>query len=104
MYRASRVVEIRRLNPSLSRITKYLNLVVLLAGFQKIRIEDLHQDSEIFGKAVHAAQSVIQITLEHLYPTSFLRYAMDSTFLYVAFAAAFLINVSFTSEFHEAQH
>lgn len=75
------------------RITKYLTLVVLLAGFQKIAVEDLHQDSEIFGKAVDAAKSVIKITLERLYPTSFLRHSMDSTFLYVSFAAAFLINV-----------
>jgi len=32
--------------------------------------------------------------VENLYPTGNLRFAMEATFLYVSFAAAFLINVS----------
>ncbi|PPQ88004.1 hypothetical protein CVT25_001083 [Psilocybe cyanescens] len=74
-------------------ITAYLKLVVLLVGFQKTRKEDLHQDSEILVKSIDAARSVIRITLERMYPTGFLRYAMDASFLYVSFAAAFLINL-----------
>lgn len=71
-----------------------MKLVVLLVGFQKASIEDLGQDSEILVKSIDAARAVIRIMLERMYPTGFLRYAMDATFLYVSFAGAFLINVS----------
>lgn len=40
---------------------------------------------------------VIQIMVERLYPTGNLRYALDANFLYVAFAAAFLVNVGHVS-------
>ena len=71
----------------------YLRLVVLLAGFQKMRLEDLSRGSEILIKSVDAARTVIQIANERLYPSGYLRYAMESNFLYMSFAAAFLINV-----------
>ncbi|KAF9480102.1 hypothetical protein BDN70DRAFT_905913 [Pholiota conissans] len=74
-------------------IVAYLRLVVLLVGFQQTSSEDLTRNSEIFLKSVDAARSVIQITIERLYPTGYLRYAMDANFLYVSFAAAFLINL-----------
>ncbi|KAF9030776.1 fungal-specific transcription factor domain-containing protein [Panaeolus papilionaceus] len=74
-------------------ISAYLRLVVLLAGFQRTRAEDLRHDSEILVKCIDAARSVIQITLQRLYPTGFLRYAMEANFLYLAFATAFLINL-----------
>ncbi|KDR81549.1 hypothetical protein GALMADRAFT_134980 [Galerina marginata CBS 339.88] len=74
-------------------INAYLRLVVLLVGFQKTTTEELRPDSEVLVKSVDAARSVIKITLEHLYPTGYLRYAIEATFLYVSFAAAFLINL-----------
>jgi len=58
-----------------------------------MKAQDLRPDSEIFVKCIDAARSVLQITLENLYPTGYMRYAMEANFLYVAFAAAFLINV-----------
>ncbi|KJA20235.1 hypothetical protein HYPSUDRAFT_68639 [Hypholoma sublateritium FD-334 SS-4] len=74
-------------------IVAYLRLVVLLAGFQKMKLEDLSRGSEILIKSVDAARSVIQIASERLYPSGYLRYAMESNFLYMSFAAAFLINL-----------
>ncbi|KAF8959024.1 hypothetical protein BDZ97DRAFT_1906286 [Flammula alnicola] len=53
-------------------IVAYLRLVVLLEGFQKSKPEDLLQDSEILVKSIDAARSVIQITIERLYPTGYL--------------------------------
>jgi len=76
-------------------ITAYLRLVVLLGAFQHIPPEDFLHDrnSDIFFKSIEVARSVIDIAVERLYPTGFLRYAMDANFLYVSFAAAFLINL-----------
>ncbi|KIM49188.1 hypothetical protein M413DRAFT_99392 [Hebeloma cylindrosporum] len=73
--------------------TSYLRLVVLLQGFQRTKVESLRRDSEILLKSIDLARSVIQITIERLYPSGFLRYAMDENFLYVSFAAAFLIHL-----------
>ncbi len=44
-------------------------------------------------RSIDAARSVIQITVERLYPTGHLRYAMEANFVYVSFAAAYLVNV-----------
>ncbi|PPQ75279.1 hypothetical protein CVT26_015270 [Gymnopilus dilepis] len=73
--------------------TIYLRLVVLTAGFQKTKADDLKPDSEILLKSIDAARSLIQLTLERLYPTGYLRYAMQTNFVYITFAAAFLINL-----------
>ncbi|KAG6818170.1 hypothetical protein H0H87_000075 [Tephrocybe sp. NHM501043] len=43
--------------------------------------------------STRAAREVIQIMVERLYPTGNLRFAMGANFLYVSFAAAFLINL-----------
>ncbi|KAF9532237.1 hypothetical protein CPB83DRAFT_807430 [Crepidotus variabilis] len=74
-------------------ISAYLRLVVLLAAFQRSDAENLRRDSEIFLKSLNAARSVIQIATERLYPTGYLRYAMEANFLYMSFAAAFLLNL-----------
>ncbi|KAF4614734.1 hypothetical protein D9613_003000 [Agrocybe pediades] len=74
-------------------IAAYLRLCVLTVGFQKMKAEDLRPDSEILVKCIDAARSVLQIAIERLYPTGYMRYAMEANFLYVAFAAAFLINL-----------
>lgn len=76
------------------RITAYLRLVVLAAAFQHGLKRGLSRRSEVFVKAFEAAKMVISIMVERLYPTSHLRYAMEANFLYVAYAAAFLTNVS----------
>lgn len=77
------------------RITAYLRLVVLAVGFQHAaKLGPLFRESEIVQKSVGAAREVIHIMVERLYPTGNLRFALEANFLYVSFAAAFLINVS----------
>jgi hypothetical protein len=80
-------------NHEFHRITAYLKLVVLSCGFQAAFRKGLSRDSKIFQLSLDAARSVIQIMVERLAPTGYLRYAMDANFLYVSYAAAFLINV-----------
>ncbi|KAF8078012.1 fungal-specific transcription factor domain-containing protein [Lyophyllum atratum] len=74
-------------------ITSYLRLVVLAVGFQHAVKLGFSRDSELVSKSVQAAREVIQIMAERLYPTGNLRFAMEANFLYVSFAAAFLINL-----------
>jgi hypothetical protein len=78
------------------RIASYLRLVVLAVGFQHTANTQvgLRRDSAVVLKSVHAAREVIQIMVERLYPTGNLSFALQANFLYVSFAAAFLINVS----------
>ncbi|EKM82737.1 hypothetical protein AGABI1DRAFT_53161, partial [Agaricus bisporus var. burnettii JB137-S8] len=74
-------------------ITAYLRLVVLAAAFQHGLKRGLSRQSDVFIKAFDAAKMVISIMVERLYPTGYLRYAMEANFLYVAYAAAFLTNL-----------
>lgn len=74
-------------------ITAYLKLVVLSVGFQHSAKRGLSRGCEVVMKSIAAARNVIDIIIEHLAPTGYLRYAMDANFLYVSFAAAFLINL-----------
>lgn len=70
--------------------------MVLAAGFQHAaRTLTLSRDSEILKRSVNAAKCVIEVTVKRLYPTGNLRYAMEANFVYVSFAAAYLVNVSF---------
>lgn len=77
----------------LRRITAYLRLVVLAVGFQEATKHQLQKDSPILKLSLEAGLSVIQITVERLFPTGHLRHAMDANFLYVSFAAAYLLNL-----------
>ncbi|KAJ7740684.1 fungal-specific transcription factor domain-containing protein [Mycena maculata] len=74
-------------------ITAYLRLVILADGFQHSVKKGLSRGSDILRLSIDAARTVIQIALEKLYPTGNLRFAMDANFLYVSFAAAFLVNL-----------
>ncbi|TFK76511.1 hypothetical protein BDN72DRAFT_831085 [Pluteus cervinus] len=77
-------------------ITAYLRLVVLSLSFQHLALDGFHSHSmalTVLNTSMDAANTVIQIMLERLYPTGYLRYAMAANFLYVSFAAAFLINL-----------
>ncbi|KAJ7470689.1 fungal-specific transcription factor domain-containing protein, partial [Mycena latifolia] len=74
-------------------IAAYLRLVILADGFQYAVKKGLSSDSDILRLSVDAAQTVIQIALDRLYPSGHLRYAMDANFLYVSFASAFLVNL-----------
>ena len=70
-----------------------MKLVVLSVGFQHSAKRGLSRGCEVVLKSIEAARTVIEIIIEQLAPTGYLRYAMDANFLYVSFAAAFLINV-----------
>ncbi|KAL0572941.1 hypothetical protein V5O48_009031 [Marasmius crinis-equi] len=74
-------------------ITAYLRLVVLAVGFQHAFKSGISRQSEVLRRSVDAARTVIQIMIERLYPTGDLRYAMEAHFLYVAYAAAYLVNL-----------
>ncbi|KAJ3786797.1 fungal-specific transcription factor domain-containing protein [Lentinula aff. detonsa] len=74
-------------------ITAYLRLVVLATGFQDAFKLGLSRDSDILRRSIDAARTVIQIMVERLYQTGYLKYAMDANFLYVSFSAAYLLNL-----------
>ncbi|KAF8212315.1 hypothetical protein K438DRAFT_1566839 [Mycena galopus ATCC 62051] len=73
-------------------ITAYLRLVVLADSFQRATKHGLSRDSDILRLSIDAARTVIQIALDRLYPTGNLKFAMESNWLYISFAAAFLVN------------
>lgn len=81
------------------RITAYLRLVVLAFAFQHSVKIGLSRDSPVLTMSIDAAQTVIKIMIERLYPTGNLRFAMEANFVCVSFAAAFLINVNHSSPF-----
>lgn len=83
----------------LYRITSYLKLVILAAGFQYAFKSGISRDSGILKRSIDAARTVIQIMVERLYPTGHLRYAMEAHFLYAAFSAAYLLNASIVVRF-----
>jgi hypothetical protein len=70
--------------------------VFLAAGFQHAARERTLAGSVLVPRAVEVAREVIHVMIDRLYPTGKLRYALEANFVYVSFAAAFLINVSST--------
>jgi transcriptional regulatory protein LEU3 len=76
-----------------NRITSYLRLVVLATPFERLPPSELTRNSSLVTQAIQSAREVIRIMVENLRPTGFLRFAMEANFVYVSFAAAFLINV-----------
>lgn len=74
-------------------ITAYLQLVVLSRGFQHAIKRGMNRDTYTFFRSVEAAHYVINIVTTQLFPTGHLKFALEANFLYVSFAAAFLINL-----------
>ncbi|THU99310.1 hypothetical protein K435DRAFT_751881 [Dendrothele bispora CBS 962.96] len=74
-------------------ITAYLRLVVLASAFQHVVKSGISRDCDLLKRSIDAARMVIQIMAERLYPTGHLKFAMEANFLYVAFAAAYLVNL-----------
>ncbi|PFH54414.1 hypothetical protein AMATHDRAFT_53408 [Amanita thiersii Skay4041] len=74
-------------------IAAYLRLVILASGFRFAAKGRISGNDDIVLRSVEAARLVIQILVERLHPTGHLRYAMEANFIYVSFAAAFLINL-----------
>ncbi|KAF7305100.1 hypothetical protein MKEN_01225200 [Mycena kentingensis (nom. inval.)] len=74
----------------------YLRLVILASGFQCAQKHfslDTTHNREILQLSASAAREVIQIAIDSSFPYPYLRYAMDSHFLFISFAAAFLVNL-----------
>ncbi|KAJ3521872.1 hypothetical protein NMY22_g12132 [Coprinellus aureogranulatus] len=74
-------------------IAAYLKLVVLSNAFTPAYKQGLSPDTPFFRLSLNAARNVIQIMVERLSPTGSLRYAMDANFLYVSYAASYLIQL-----------
>ncbi|KAJ7172547.1 fungal-specific transcription factor domain-containing protein [Mycena filopes] len=74
-------------------ITAYLRLLILADGFQHATKSGLARDSDILRLSMDAARTVIQIALDRLYPTGNLKFAMEANWVYISFAAAFLVNL-----------
>ncbi|KAJ4480604.1 fungal-specific transcription factor domain-containing protein [Lentinula edodes] len=74
-------------------ITAYLRLVVLATGFQDAFKSGISRESGVLRRSIDAARTVIQIMVDRLYPTGYLKYAMEANFLYVSFSAAYLLNL-----------
>ncbi|THH20668.1 hypothetical protein EW146_g709 [Bondarzewia mesenterica] len=74
-------------------IAAYLRLVILAVGFPFAVKKGIVRESPIVQKSIEGAFLVIDIVLNRLYPTGILRFAMEANFVYVAFAASFLINL-----------
>lgn len=74
-------------------IGTYLRLVILSMAFPYAVKKGIVRESYVAETSIDVACTVIKIMVERLYPTGILRFAMEANFLYVAFAAAFLINL-----------
>ena len=68
--------------------------MILAVGFQHAAKLGITRGSQLVLKATEVAREVIHIMVDRLYPTGNLRFALEANFLYVSFAAAFLVNVS----------
>ncbi|KIY69992.1 hypothetical protein CYLTODRAFT_420192 [Cylindrobasidium torrendii FP15055 ss-10] len=76
-------------------IVAYLRLVVLALAFQCVCRPKVGSPrlADIAARAIAAAQEVIHIVLNDLCPTGNLKYAMEANFVYVSYAAGFLVNL-----------
>ncbi|TFK55165.1 hypothetical protein OE88DRAFT_1006449 [Heliocybe sulcata] len=79
-------------------IAAYSRLVVLAHAFQLgLKKTGLKRDDYIVRESIAQAQLVLQIMINDMYPvvypTRMLRFSMEAHFLYVAYAAAFLLNL-----------
>ncbi|KZT28474.1 hypothetical protein NEOLEDRAFT_1058377 [Neolentinus lepideus HHB14362 ss-1] len=78
-------------------IAAYSRLVVLAHTFQLGLKKGLKRENYIVRESIAVAQLVLQIMINDMYPvvypTRMLRFSMEAHFLYVAYAAAFLLNL-----------
>ena len=82
---------------TLHRLVSYLRLTMLATGVRQMMkkgASGLTRSCRVFKDAYNAAKTVIETMLDRLYYTRQLRYAPEDQFIYVSYAAAFLINVS----------
>ncbi|KAI0950445.1 hypothetical protein AcV7_008909 [Taiwanofungus camphoratus] len=70
-----------------------LRLAILSTGVQHVAQQGGLCEYPPLNTSIQVAQTALRIMIERLYPVNVLRFAMEAHFLYVAFAAAFLLNL-----------
>ncbi|VDB86073.1 unnamed protein product [Peniophora sp. CBMAI 1063] len=72
----------------------YSRLVVLSFAFQQAFQRGFERNDEvIFAKSLQAARTVINVLVDSLAPSGYLRYAPDGHFVFGAFASAFMLKL-----------
>ncbi|KAI0093578.1 hypothetical protein BDY19DRAFT_260419 [Irpex rosettiformis] len=74
-------------------VSSYMRLVVLSVGFQYAVKKGITRECYILQQSIAMARSAILTVIDHLYPSGFLSWALEANFLYMAFSAAFLLNL-----------
>ncbi|KAI0915948.1 hypothetical protein AcV5_003413 [Taiwanofungus camphoratus] len=70
-----------------------LRLTVLSTGLQHAAKRAITSYCPLLRTSMQVAQTVIRIVTERIYPSGILLYAIESRFMYITFAAAFLLNL-----------
>ncbi|GJJ14429.1 hypothetical protein Clacol_008693 [Clathrus columnatus] len=74
-------------------MVNYSRLVMFSFGFQQAVERGLQRDDIFFQRCFDAACAVITTVVDRLAPTGYLRFAPDGHFIFVSFAAAFLLKL-----------
>ncbi|KAH9951891.1 hypothetical protein B0H21DRAFT_3003 [Amylocystis lapponica] len=74
-------------------VVAHLRLAILSAGFQTVVKQGAPLDPQILNTCVQLAKSILRNTIESFYPAGMLPFIFEAHYLYIAFAAAFLINL-----------
>lgn len=74
-------------------MVNYSRLVMFSFGFQQAVERGLQRDDMFFQRCFEAACAVITTVVDRLAPTGYLRFAPDGHFIFVSFAAAFLLKL-----------
>jgi len=74
--------------------TNYARLVMFSFGFQKAFERGLQADDEVFfTRSLESAKTVVNVLVESLVPTGYIRFAPDGYFVFAAFASAFMLKL-----------
>ncbi|KAF8264089.1 fungal-specific transcription factor domain-containing protein [Lactarius quietus] len=74
--------------------TNYARLVMFSFGFQKSFERGFQADDEVFfTRSLESAKTVVNVLVESLVPTGYIRFAPDGYFVFAAFASAFMLKV-----------
>ncbi|KAF9039281.1 fungal-specific transcription factor domain-containing protein [Panaeolus papilionaceus] len=75
-------------------LVSYSRLVMFSFGFQQAFQRGLkNEDRVFFDKCMESAKSVIEIMINSLAPSGYMRYAPDGHFVFASFASAFLLKL-----------
>jgi hypothetical protein len=74
--------------------TNYARLVMFSFGFQKAFQRGFQADDEVFfTRSLESAKTVVNVFVESLVPTGYIRFAPDGYFVFAAFASAFMLKL-----------